>query len=226
MKGQVYRLRALLSQLSSQIVYIFNDWTTLIKDNLIQLTKQGKLWRCGKNAYRLDWEKAIGKVFNIHGKGCLLLNHFKKDDEWYLTYFDGENIITETQNAAKYRKNVSKKAIIEKPQDKIVVPTIKHQLCLPAPKELIDRLVEEANKIAHIKNVETWEDIEEEIKEDIQDGCIITDLDIFRDKTRFAYKHLNVKRVYRELVKKYHPDKTKTNEEYFEIVNGLYNIYK
>lgn len=182
------------------------------------LTKKNTIW---KN--RINWN-------DIQVEGTSIVTHFgtftfikaeKVNKVWYWTLKDNNKTFRVKREQCRRNKRTPKNIEVIKPN----TFTFKYQLCLPAPKEVIDILVEEANKIAHIKNVETWEDIEEEIKEDIQDGCVITDLDIFRDKTRFAYKHLNVKRVYRELAKKYHPDKSKTNEEYFEIVNGLYNIY-
>lgn len=177
-------------------------------------TKSGSIW---KN--RVDWTK-------IEIPGMLIVTQFgiftfvkaeriNKIWYWTLQSVDGSLYTIKRDQARKNKKMPKKIMRITKIWKNLINKT----------KELIDTLIEEANKIAHTKNVETWEDIQEEMNEDIQDGCIITDLELFRNKTRFAYKHLNVKRVYRQLANIYHPDKTSDNREYFEIVNALYNIY-
>ena len=136
-----------------------NDWNYLLAHDLIMLTKDGRPYRCGKSAYRVDWNKLIGKTIKLHQhtEPYTLLDRFKGEDgKWYLKVTDGQFIYTETQDRCKYNKKWSKYVVIEDmPQEQPVeVPQVTYQLCLPAPIPAIDIVLNEAERLVKAKRQE------------------------------------------------------------------------
>ncbi len=111
-----------------------------IPSEYIMRTKAGNLWRCGKG-YRKNWAKLIGKLVLLHNTSYTLINRIKEAGKWYLVFTDGTNNYTERQDKALHNKHLAKDTIIE--AVKRVIAGL-----LPAPKELIDQLVDNANRIA------------------------------------------------------------------------------
>ena len=105
-----------------------------IPTEYILKTKAGKLWRCGKG-YRKNWAKLIGKLVILHNTPYTLINRIKEAGKWYLIFTDGTSNYTERQDKALHNKKLAKDTIIE--VAKRVIAGL-----LPAPKELIDQIVD------------------------------------------------------------------------------------
>lgn len=111
-----------------------------IPSEYIMRTKAGNLWRCGRG-YRKNWAKLIGKLVLLHNTPYTLINRIKEAGKWYLVFTDGTNNYTERQDKALHNKHLAK--------DTVITAVIRHIAgLLPAPKELIDQLLEEANRKA------------------------------------------------------------------------------
>lgn len=125
------------------------DNNYLLENGYIMQTKKGTAWRCGKG-YRKDWTKLIGKEVLLHNKPYILTNRVKKNNKWYLVFTDGQNNYTELQTKALHNKNLAKDTIIEAATRVIAG-------LLPAPKELIDILVEQVDTFYKLHNYEVYQ---------------------------------------------------------------------
>ena len=136
-------------------------FNTLKKDNvpeeILKHTKDGRIRKYGRTgAHSIDYDKCIGMTMNFHddSEPFLILAHFKGDDkQWYLKLTDGTNIYIERKDKAVRNKKWSKNVVIEDmPQQETGEEPVRvtYQLCLPAPMELIDRLVEESNQFDNL----------------------------------------------------------------------------
>ena len=105
-----------------------------VPNEYILKTKAGKLWRCGKG-YRKNWAKLIGKLVILHNTPYTLINRIKEAGKWYLIFTDGTSNYTERQDKALHNKKLAKDTIIE--VAKRVIAGL-----LPAPKELVDQIVD------------------------------------------------------------------------------------
>lgn len=136
-------------------------------------TKAGNLWKCGKESYRKDWNKLKGVLMLIHNKPFTLKDRVKKNGKWYLVFTDEKYIYTEQQTKALKNKKFARDITIETDfnkglfnklpngqivlkekfkkvidaKDTKVTKQTEQQLLLPAPKELIDKVVEETQCI-------------------------------------------------------------------------------
>lgn len=140
-----------------------------VPNEYIMRTKAGKLWRCGRG-YRKNWNKLIGKLVLLHNKSYTLINRIKKNSKWYLVFTDGKYNYTEQQTKALHNKKLSRDVIKEtdfskglfnrlpngkivlkdkfkKVEDTKVTKQTEQQLLLPAPMELVDKLVQEVQCI-------------------------------------------------------------------------------
>ena len=190
-----------------------------IPNEYIMRTKGGNLWRCGRG-YRKDWSKLIGKEVILHGSSYTLTQRVKKNNKWYLVFTDGQNNYTELQSKALHNKNLAKDTIIE--VAKRVITGL-----LPAPKELIDQLVEQANTQIKLYNSEHNDFIEPTWEQTLEnsDGSWLNDpVNLFQIKLELIAAGVacglpNAMSIYRQLVQYYHPDHNNSSyTELFELI--------
>ena len=190
-----------------------------IPTEYIMTTKAGNLWRCGRG-YRKNWPKLIGKLVLIHNTPYTLINRIKEAGKWYLVFTDGTNNYKERQDKALHNKKLAKDTIIE--AVKRVIAGL-----LPAPKELIDQLVEQANTQIKLYNSmhsnskePTWEQTL-----DNSDASWLNDpVNLFQIKLELIAGGVacglpNAMSIYRQLVQYYHPDHNNSSyTELFELI--------
>ena len=153
--------------------------------------------------------------------------------EYFITLANEKEEITLKQNQL-CNKKMPKNAIRVSKVNTFVFKGFKHQLCLPAPKDIIDMLLEQMNKAVAEhnnkckgKNGKVKKSLKWDTWEEVMNNCP----DLFESKINFilgtASDIGNIKHIYNQLVNEYHPDKThkNTNEE-FAIIAEYYNLYK
>lgn len=187
-----------------------------IPTEYIMRTKAGKLWRCGKG-YRKNWNKLMNKVVLLHNKAFTLLNRVKEEGKWYLVFTDGTNNYTERQDKALHNKHLAKDTIIE--AVKRVIAGL-----LPAPKELIDQLLDEANRTAHFKcpNDPVLSSFEKFVQFNKVNGVKES---LFNMKLGFVLAFHNDKQSTRRLcirlLNYYHPDRGNYPIEYSQMISTI-----
>ena len=180
-----------------------------LKDIQVKLNKKGQ--PCGNGAK--DWDKAMGISYLIHNKPYTLTNRFKKEGKWYLVFTDGKYNYTERQDKALRNKKLAKDTVIE---------TIKRVIAglLPAPKPVINKIIEEVEQItnkhfnSHNKPSEYYHSFKSAVAFIKRNGRF------YRDK---------LPGYYRELSNCYHPDRRNTHlyqqpytaEDYMSVIQTL-----
>lgn len=202
-----------------------------ISNEYIMRTKAGKLWRCGKG-YRKNWAKLIGKLVLLHNAPYTLIDRIKEGGKWYLVFTDGTNNYTERQDKALHNKKLAKDTIIE--AAKRVIAGL-----LPAPKELIDQLVEQVERLVKQHNQQllnnpanytTRGQLKSSIRKKLvqleNDAVTIVDKIIYISNILntgiYAYKYITItqaKEIHKKLQQQYHPDRNNgaTTELFQEI---------
>lgn len=190
-----------------------------ISNEYIIRTKAGKLWRCGKG-YRKNWSKLIGKLVLLHNAPYTLINRIKEGGKWYLVFTDGTNNYTERQDKALHNKKLAKDTIVE--AVKRVIAGL-----LPAPMELIDRLVEQANTQIKLYNSIHSDSMESTWEQTVQESdptWLSNPLNLFEVKLELIAGGIavglpNAMSIYRQLVQYYHPDHNNNScTEIFELI--------
>ena len=211
-----------------------------IPTEYIMTTKAGNLWRCGRG-YRKNWTKLIGKLVLIHNTPYTLINRIKEAGKWYLVFTDGQNNYTERQDKALHNKKLAKDTIIE--AAKRVIAGL-----LPAPKELIDRLVEQVEHLAkqyneqllsNPANYTTRGRLKSSVKNDMlfmykEYNSTEKNFTYFKKRVSYisiilklatqVYNYIDLhysKKIFRQLRTYYHPDRTHSND-----YNNFYYINK
>lgn len=207
-----------------------------IPTEYIMTTKAGNLWRCGKG-YRKDWTKLIGKLVLIHNTPYTLINRIKEAGKWYLVFTDGTSNYTERQDKALHNKKLAKDTIVETATRVIAG-------LLPAPKELIDRLVEQVERLVQQYNEQLINDPNNytrtgQLKSSISkklvhlenDTVTVIDKVIYISNILntgiYAYKYITTtqaKDIRKKLQQHYHPDRNNgTTTELFQEIQDIFD---
>ena len=189
-------------------------------------TKAGFIW---KN--RINWEviQVPGNKVKTYFGIFTFLRAYKVDKVWYWVLTDGTKTITVKRDQARRNKKLPKTAAVQT------------TLMLAQPKELIDRLVEQVERLVKQYNEQlindpnnytrtgkfkkvAQESMLETYEQFIQDPQYDT---VFENKIDFISNGLDswgdrnlTKHIYKQLKRTYHPDNVNVNSDfYFTFIN-------
>ena len=156
----------------------------------------------------VDWTKIEkqGQKIKTHFGIFTFIASERIDKVWYWILTDGTDVIKIKRDQARKNKKLPKTTMYLVIVDDTVVevPQVTYQLCLPAPMELIDRLVIEADVYLTHNNLFNWSDWQNDEEFGVDS--------IWRDKCCFLGYACDQgwkdnRTVYNQLLQHYHPDR-------------------